>query len=113
MKSLTQFIIESTMNENFEDEKRKLLKCKVFKELFKAYTDCKKPEDLEEEDFDINDFGFLFNRSNISYTEFVKWLKSVWNERISDVKVSDLGNVYNVTFKMKGETFKLDFTEEY
>ena len=52
MKSLTQFIIESTMNENFEDEKRKLLKCKVFKELFKAYTDCKKPEDLEEEDFE-------------------------------------------------------------
>ena len=44
----------------------------------------------------------------ISYTEFVKWLKSVWDEKISDVKVKDLGNVYSLSFKMKGEQFDLD-----
>ena len=49
----------------------------------------------------------------MSYTEFVKWLESVWNEKVSDVKVRDLGNAYSLSFKMKGEQFKnLDFTEE-
>lgn len=113
MKSLTQFIIESTINENLEKEIKKVLKCKVFKNLFKVYADCNKPEDLTEDDFEINDFGFLFNRQNISYREFIKWLNSVWNEKISDVKVKDLGNVYSITFIMKGEKFNLDFTEEY
>ena len=112
MKSLMQFIIESTINENLEQEKRKILKCKVFKNLFKVYADCNKPEDLTEDDFEINDFGFLFNRSNMSYTEFVKWLESVWNEKVSDVKVEDLGNVYSLSFKMKGEQFDLDFIDE-
>ena len=108
MKSLTQFIVESTINGNLS----KYEKCKVFKNLFKLYTGCNKPEDLTEDDFDISDFGFLFNRQNISYTEFVKWLKSVWDEKISDVKVKDLGNVYSLSFKMKGEQFDLDVIDE-
>ena len=108
MKSLTQFIIESMINENLP----KYEKCKVFKYLFKIYADCDKPEHLIEDDFEINDFGFLFNRSNMSYTEFVKWLESVWNEKVSDIKVKDLGNVYSLSFKMKGEQFDLDFIDE-
>ena len=108
MKSLTQFIIESMINENLP----KYEKCKVFKDLFKLYADCDKPEDLTEEDFDISDFGFLFNRQNISYTDFVKWLKSVWDEKVSDVKIKDLGNVYSLSFKMKGEQFDLDVIDE-
>ena len=108
MKSLTQFIIESMINEKLTEYE----KCKVFKDLFKLYADCNKPEDLTEDDFDISDFGFLFNRQNISYTEFVKWLKSVWDEKISDVKVKDLGNAYSLSFKMKGEQFDLDVIDE-
>lgn len=109
MKSLTQFIVESTINGNLP----KYEKCKVFKNLFKLYTGCNKPEDLTEDDFEIYDFGFTFNRSNISYTDFIKWLKSVWNEKINDVKTKDLGNADNVTFKMKGEEFDLDVVKEY
>ena len=54
----------------------------------------------------------LFNRQNISYTDFVKWLESVWDEKVSDVKVKDLGNFYSLSFKMKGEKFDLDFIDE-
>ena len=108
MKSLMQFIIESTIDENLEEYK----KCKVFKDFFKLYSKCEKPEDLTKDDFDNYDLGFLFNREKISYMEFVKWLKSVWNEKISDIKIKDLGNVYSVTFKMKGEEFDLDLVED-
>ena len=108
MKSLTQFIIESMINENLPQYE----KCKVFKDLFKLYADCDKPEDLTEDDFEISDFGFLFNRQNISYTDFVKWLESVWDEKVSDVKVKDLGNVYSLSFKIKGEEFDVDFIDE-
>lgn len=108
MKSLTQFIVESMINGNLS----KYEKCKVFKNLFKLYTGCNKPEDLTEDDFDIYDLGFAFNRNNISYIDFVKWLKSVWNEKVNDVKTKDLGNAYNVTFKMKGEEFDLDVVKE-
>ena len=108
MKSLTQFIVESTINENLS----KYEKCKVFKNLFKLYTGCNKPEDLTEDDFDIYDLGFAFNRNNVAYIDVVKWLKSVWNEKVNDVKTKDLGNTYNVTFKMKGEEFDLDVVKE-
>ena len=87
-------------------------KCKVFKDFLKLYSNYEKPEDLTKDDFDNYDFGFLFNRENISYMEFVKWLKSVWNEKISDIKIKDLGNVYSITFKMKGEELDLDLVED-
>ena len=57
MKSLTQFIIESMINENLS----KYEKCKVFKDLFKLYTDCDKPEDLTEDDFEISDLSSLMS----------------------------------------------------
>ena len=103
MKSLSQYISESII---IEDSSYK--KCKTFKDVFKLYTGCETPEDLNESDFDSFDYGFLFNREGMKYKEFVEWLKSVWDNKISNINVKFIGNTYNVTFEMDDETFDLD-----
>ena len=44
----------------------------------------------------------------MKHKEFVEWLKSVWDNKISNINVKFIGNTYNVTFEMDGETFDLD-----
>ena len=44
----------------------------------------------------------------MNYKEFVEWVKSVWDNKISDVNVKFIGNTYIVTFKMGDEVFDLD-----
>ena len=103
MKSLSQYINESIINESSSYKK-----CKTFKSFFKLYTGCEKPEELTEDDFECYDYGFSFNREDMNYKEFVKWLKSVWNNKISNVNIEDIGNTYSVSFEMDDETFDLD-----
>ena len=44
----------------------------------------------------------------MNYKEFIQWLKSVWDNKISNVNIEDIGNTYSVSFEMDGETFDLD-----
>ena len=107
MKNLKQYINESLMKSKYQ-------KCKTFKSFFKLYTGCSKPEELDKDDFDSFDYGYLFNHIGISYEDFIKWVKSVWNKKIDNVTVQDLSNTMNVEFDMEGEdeTFSLDFIDE-
>ena len=103
MKALYQYI-----KENIANEKSKYKKCKTFNEFFRLYTGCETPEELTKDNFNSFDYGFLFNREDLNYKEFIEWLKSVWDNKISGITVKVLDNVYNITFKMDGETFDLD-----
>lgn len=103
MKSLSKYINESIIIENSAYKK-----CKTFGDVFVLNTDCESPEDITEDDFESFDLGFVFNRPDMSYKEFVEWVKSVWDNKISDVNVKFIGNTYSVTFKMGDEIFDID-----
>lgn len=103
MKSLTQYI-----NESITSEDSSYKKCKTFKDFFKLYTGYENPRELTEDEFESCDYGFIFNREDMNYKEFIEWLKSVWDNKITNIKIKFMGNVYILTFKMNGEIFDLD-----
>ena len=103
MKSLTQYI-----NESITSEDSSYKKCKTFKDFFELYTGYENPRELTEDEFESCDYGFIFNREDMNYKEFIEWLKSVWDNIITNIKIKFMGNVYILTFKMNGEIFDLD-----
>lgn len=105
MKNIVEYVAESCSSEFAKKTKA----CKTFGKFFCMYMGIDSLDDFSKDDFEMNDTGFLFNREDMSFEDFKKWLESTKDEKITNIKDGYHGSI---TFTVNNEKFDLDYVEE-